>query len=119
MLGLYGGDPRNPTGNVPTSWGGVTMEENDLVIGRTTSGGAAIHWDDSESTLRLGVKTGNHIELTATSLKIKYDATNKITLDSSGNASFTGAITATSGTVGGWNLTADTITSGSSEYREF
>ena len=64
MLGLYGGDPRNPTGNVTTSWGGVTMEENDLVIGRTTSGGAAIHWDDSESKLRIGVQSAEPVSYT-------------------------------------------------------
>lgn len=49
ILGLYGGDPRNPSGNVQRSWGGVTMEENDIVIGRAAGG--YVHWDDSAQTL--------------------------------------------------------------------
>jgi hypothetical protein len=104
ILGVYGGDPRNPAGNVTRSWGGVTMAENDVVIGRTTAG-AALHWDDSAGALLLGVQSGNHIELTSTTLKIKAGVNDRISLDSGGNASFVGAIDANSGTLA--SLTVD------------
>lgn len=51
ILGLYGGDPRNPTGGVTKSWGGVTMSENDIVIGRASGG--YVFWDDSAQTMNL------------------------------------------------------------------
>ncbi len=51
ILGLYGGDPRNPLGGVTKSWGGVTMSENDIVIGR--SSGGYVFWDDSAQTMNL------------------------------------------------------------------
>jgi hypothetical protein len=47
-------------------------------------------------------------------IRIRHGTTNKITLDAvTGNASFTGAITAASGTVGGWTIGATTLTGGS------
>ena len=137
ILGVYGGNPRWKTGDPADtrSWGGINLEENDLVIGRTTNNGAVVHWDDSANTLKIGVPSAEHIALTGTSLQfmnattemakldsttftlgntagshvsitsttidIKYGGTSKISLDASGNASFTGAITAASGTVGG------------------
>ena len=51
ILGLYGGDPRNPTGGVTKSWGGVTMAENDVLIGRAAGG--YVFWDDSAQTMNL------------------------------------------------------------------
>ena len=37
------------------SWGGITMEENDVVIGRTSAPSyTALHWDDSAGQLILG-----------------------------------------------------------------
>jgi hypothetical protein len=139
---IYGGNPRWKTGDPADtkSWGGLTLEENDVAIGRTTSGGAAVHWDDSANTLRIGVQTaehlaltstsllfmnsttemakldgttftlgstaGSHVAITSTTIDLKYGGTSKISLDASGNASFTGAITAASGTVGGWTIGA-------------
>ena len=49
ILGLYGGDPRNPTGGVTKSWGGVTLSENDVLIGRAAGG--YVFWDDSAQVL--------------------------------------------------------------------
>ena len=51
ILGLYGGDPRNPTGGVTKSWGGVTLSENDVLIGRAAGG--YVFWDDSAQVLNL------------------------------------------------------------------
>jgi len=61
ILGLYGGDPRNPTGNVTRSWGGITMEENDIVIGRVA--GAVVDWDDSAGELLIGRPSASNLLL--------------------------------------------------------
>lgn len=99
ILGLYGGDPRNPTGNVTRSWGGITMEENDVVIGRAAQ--AAVHWDDSAGTMLIGRPSAANMLLSGGALRIRNGTTDKIVLDSGGNASFSGAITAESGNIAG------------------
>lgn len=43
-------------------------------------------------------------------VRIGHNATTKVQIDASGNASFTGAITSTSGTIGGWTLGASSLT---------
>lgn len=45
-------------------------------------------------------------------LRIRHYNTDVITLDTGGNASFTGAITATSGTIGGWSIGAEALSGG-------
>ena len=50
---------------------------------------------------------------TTNGLRIRNYTTNVLTLDTSGNASFAGAISATSGTIGGFTIGSTTITSGS------
>lgn len=99
ILGLYGGDPRNPTGNVTRSWGGIDMEENDVVIGRAAQ--AAVHWDDSAGTMLIGRPSAANMLLSGGALRIRNGTTDKIVLDSGGNASFSGAITAESGNIAG------------------
>ena len=104
IFGMYGGDPARVL--TTQSWGGVTMEEGDVVIGRTTDSGAALHWDDSERKLRLGVQAGNHLELTSTTFKIKAGTVEKISLDGSGNASITGTLAmGASGSITGTSYT--------------
>ena len=110
ILGLYGGDPRNPTGNVTRSWGGINMEENDVVIGRAAQ--EVIHWDDSAGTLLIGKPSAANILLSGGALRLRSGTTDKIVLDSGGNASFSGSITSTSGTIGGWTLASTTLTGG-------
>ena len=44
--------------------------------------------------------------------RIKYGSTAKVTIDTSGNASFSGSVTATAGTIGGFTLAANTLSSG-------
>jgi hypothetical protein len=73
ILGLYGGDPRNPTGNVTKSWGGVTMEENDVVIGRAAQ--AAVHWDDSAGTLLIGKPSASNLLLSGGSAQMRDGST--------------------------------------------
>ena len=43
VLGLYTGDPRGTT--TFKTWGGLNLEENDILIGRNTAG--YVQWDDS------------------------------------------------------------------------
>ncbi len=45
VFGVYGGDAETH------SWGGITLERNDLLIGRSPHG--YLHWDDSAQTLTL------------------------------------------------------------------
>lgn len=47
ILGVYGGDPRRTA--TYRSWGGVNLEDNDVLIGRAAGG--YMHWDDSAQTL--------------------------------------------------------------------
>src|SRR5690606_38806339 len=42
-----------------------------------------------------------------------HNSTTKIGLDASGNASFTGSVTAAAGAIGGWTIGASSLTSGS------
>lgn len=42
-------------------------------------------------------------------IRIRHGTTNKIVLDASGNASFTGTVTAAAGTIGGWTIGATTL----------
>lgn len=74
ILGLYGGDPR--TVGQPTSWGGISMEENDIVIGRTSAPSyTALHWDDSAGELILGRQAAEHLSLVSGSVRIKNATT--------------------------------------------
>lgn len=74
ILGLYGGDPR--TAGATTSWGGITMEENDIVIGRTSAPSyTALHWDDSAGELILGRQAAEHVSLVSGSVRIKNATT--------------------------------------------
>lgn len=43
ILGVYAGDPRRVAAS--RAWGGLDLEDNDILIGRTTGG--YVHWDDS------------------------------------------------------------------------
>ncbi|HEX7833252.1 MAG TPA: hypothetical protein VF787_26585 [Thermoanaerobaculia bacterium] len=45
-------------------------------------------------------------------IRIGHNATTKIAIDAAGNASFSGAITAASGTIGGWTIGATLLSSG-------
>lgn len=61
-----------------------------------------------------GVPTGAWVKIEPTNgVRIGYNTTTNIQLDASGNASFTGAITSTSGTIGGWSISSSSIFSGS------
>jgi len=83
-FGIFGGDPRRLT--TTKSWGGVTMEENDIVIGRTSAPSyTALHWDDSAGELILGRRSGEHISLTAGYVRIKNTTTTYASLN---NAEF-------------------------------
>lgn len=68
----------------------------------------------------VGVATGNHIEITSTTFDIMYNTTPKISMDSSGNASFSGAIavgsTLTIGTAGAIVTTGVTYASGTGVF---
>lgn len=134
ILGLYGGDPRNPTGGVTKSWGGVTMSENDIVIGRASGG--YLFWDDSAQTLTvqgtITATAGSIGGWTVDTTKLAKDTGSAST--SSGlapsdypfyagatyanrsSAPFrvtpAGALTATSGTIGGWTIGATTLSGG-------
>jgi hypothetical protein len=168
IFGIYGAASTK-------SWGGVTLAEGDILIGRSP---AYALWDDSQVKLKIGnvsdehiafdgtkveflngassmgsltgttwvlgqaagdrleltatdirFKTGagtteaifdassitlgqtgsNHILITPTALSIKYSGTSKISLDSSGNASFTGSVTAATGAIGNWTIGTNTI----------
>lgn len=60
-----------------------------------------------------GVPSAAWIKIDPTNgIRIGHNVTDKIVLDASGNASFTGSITAASGTVGGWTIGASTLTGG-------
>lgn len=83
-FGIFGGDPRRLT--TTKSWGGVTMEENDIVIGRTSAPSyTALHWDDSAGELILGRQSGEHVSLTAGYVRIKNTTTTYASLN---NAEF-------------------------------
>lgn len=58
-----------------------------------------------------GVPSAAHILIDPTNgIRIRHNTTNKITLDASGNATFAGSITSTSGTVGGWAIGSTKLT---------
>ncbi|HXG70388.1 MAG TPA: hypothetical protein VNJ04_07225 [Gemmatimonadaceae bacterium] len=60
-----------------------------------------------------GIPTGAWIKIDPTNgVRLGHNATTKISLDSAGNASFTGAVTAASGTIGGWVIGATNIVGG-------
>lgn len=78
IIGIYGGNPRWKTGDPPDekSWGGIPMQENDLVIGRTSAPSyTALHWDDSAGELILGRQAGEHVSLTSGFVRIKNNTT--------------------------------------------
>ena len=60
-----------------------------------------------------GVPSGPWLKIDPTNgIRIGHDATTKVQVDASGNASFTGALTAASGTIGGWKISADRLAQG-------
>jgi Putative phage tail protein len=61
----------------------------------------------------MGVPTGAWVKIDPTNgVRIGFNATTNIQLDAAGNATFVGAITAASGTIGGWNIGSVTLSSG-------
>ncbi|MDP2317482.1 MAG: phage tail protein [Pseudomonadota bacterium] len=60
-----------------------------------------------------GVPAGPWLKIDATNgIRIGHNATTKIQLDGSGNATFSGAITAASGSIGGWTIGALVLSGG-------
>lgn len=60
VLGIYTGNPRTPGGT--KSWGGVTLDECDILLGRSTG---YVLWDDSAQTLSvLGAITASSGSIT-------------------------------------------------------
>ena len=60
-----------------------------------------------------GVPSGPWLKIDPTNgIRIGHDATTKVQVDASGNASFKGALTAASGTIGGWKISADRLSAG-------
>lgn len=58
----------------------------------------------------VGVPTGSWIKIDATNgVRLGFNATTNVQIDASGNASFTGAVTAASGAIGGFSIGADYI----------
>jgi hypothetical protein len=58
-----------------------------------------------------GVPTGAWLKIDPTNgVRIGFNATTKVQIDGSGNASFAGAVTADSGTIGGWTIGATSLT---------
>ena len=56
VFGIYTGDPAKV--DTYKSWGGINLEDNDILIGRSPDG--YVHWDDSAATLRIkGVITAD------------------------------------------------------------
>jgi len=155
IFGIYGAASTK-------SWGGVTLSEGDVLIGRSP---AYALWDDSETKLKIGNVSSEHIafdgstvafmngatqmasldgttwvlgavansssriEITAGAVNIINRSaggsdTTAISLSAAGAGAFLGAITAASGTVGGWTIGATTLTGtnvtlGSSGYATF
>lgn len=67
-------------------------------------------YSTNEYGVALGVPTAANILIDPTNgIRIRHNTTDKIVLDAAGNASFTGAITASSGTIGGFDIGADYI----------
>ena len=63
--------------------------------------------------LAAGVPAGPWIKADPTNgIRIGHNATTKISINASGDAAFTGAITAQSGTIGGWTIGANSLSSG-------
>lgn len=73
ILGLYGGDPRDPTGNILRSWGGLSLAENDVVIGRDSQ--AAVYWDDSVGSVMVGRSSANNMLLSSGTLQLRDSTT--------------------------------------------
>jgi len=155
IFGIYGAASTK-------SWGGVTLSEGDILIGRSP---AYALWDDSETKLKIGNVSSEHIAFDGSTVAFMNGATQMATLDgttwvlgavansssrieitagavniinrsaggsdttaislsAAGAGSFSGAITAASGTVGGWTIGATTLTGtnvtlGSSGYATF
>ena len=66
-------------------------------------------YDYSYTTATYGFAAGDYaatwVSADATNgFRVKYGAANRMVIDASGAASFTGAITSTSGTIGGWTI---------------
>ncbi len=78
--------------NIVLSATGIEFKSNTTVTAKL---------DGTTLTLGQTGGTNNNIVITPTSLEIRYGSTPKISLDSSGNASFSGAITASSGSITG------------------
>lgn len=86
--------PRLRIGNLNGSYG---YASDVYGFGTGPYGTAGHSWVTVDSTN--GVRIGNNV-------------TTKIQLDTSGNASFTGSITASSGTIAGWTINSDRLSNG-------
>lgn len=100
--------------NTSKTWGtlysgGNTLASGDLVLGDPDQ--FHLFYDASASSLTIGKPSEEHIVLDSTGIKIKNGTTPYITLDG-GNATFTGTITSTSGSIGGWTIGGTTLTGG-------
>ncbi len=61
-----------------------------------------------------GVPTAAWVKVDPTNgVRIGHNATTKVSIDAAGNASFTGAVTAASGAIGGWTIGATELAAGS------
>lgn len=87
--------PRIRMGNLNGSYGFAT---NTYGFGAGEYGSASASWVTVDATN--GVRIGNN-------------TTTKISLDTSGNASFSGSITASSGTIAGWTINSNRLSSSS------
>jgi uncharacterized protein (DUF2147 family) len=135
ILGVYAGDPRRVAAS--RAWGGLDLEDNDVLIGRSTGG--YVHWDDSAQVLNVsgtitatagsiagaltmgasgGIYQGTGTFASPTTgLKIWNDAgVGRIGGYNAGvlqwNAGTDGKLYAVGGTIGGWTLGANTLTGG-------
>lgn len=58
-----------------------------------------------------GIPSGTWLKIDATNgVRIGFNATTKVQIDGSGNASFSGSITAAAGSIGGWTIGATSLT---------
>ena len=104
------------SGTGPTIMGSVrTSSTYSALSPRWVIGELNGLYDYSDSTygFAAGDKDGAWIKVDATNgVRIGYDTTTKIELQPDGDAIFSGQVTSTSGTIGGFTLAANTISSG-------
>lgn len=78
--------------------GGSALASGDLVLGDPDQ--FHLMYDASAASLLIGKATEEHIAISSTSLQVLYNTTAYVTIDSSG-ATFTGSVTASSGSITG------------------